>query len=244
MADSSQGVRWIAGPRRGVCANRNNALRAVWVEGASHVAFVDDDIQLHSDFIDIARRNYAAMSHPNRGKTILTGGNAPPTRFSFRGYFQTSDKPECVDIHAAIFPISLFSFEVWDENIFFGSEDAELCLRALRRDFVIQYVPELRSDDSRPNAGILAGSSIKGSLSKYRTYCEAARLYIGVKRYRKITPNVWKLVVFLGLYFLHLVIYLLRENAIEQLASVIRTANLERLYNRADSPAKLYEVSP
>lgn len=233
------GVVWLAGPRRGVCANRNNAVRCCLAHASmcEYVSFVDDDVQIAHDFFAVAREHLAALPAQRRHATMLTGGSSSGTehdgchavRLSFAGYFMASDEPQCVNIHAAVFPLALFRTEGWDENIFFGVEDAELSLRALKRGYSIELVPALRARDTLPGAGVI-DSAPQGArqLSRYQVHCEAARLYVGVKRYRVIDPSLVKYVAFMTLYFVHLTLYLTRHGALASLLPIVRLSNVRR----------------
>ncbi len=140
-----------------------------------------------------------------------------------------ADEPQCVNIHAAVFPLALFRSDSWDENIFFGVEDAELSLRALKKGYSIDLVPALRAVDTMPGTGVIENAP-RGSrgISVYRQHCEAARLYVGVKRYRVIDPSVVKYVAFLTTYFAHLTLYLAKRRALSSLVPIVRMSNVRR----------------
>lgn len=233
------GVVWLAGPRRGVCANRNNAVRYCLAHEpqCEYVSFVDDDVQIAHDFFAVACERLAALPAGRRHTVMLTGGSSSGTkhagchavRLSFTGYFMASDEPQCVNIHAAVFPLALFKKEGWDENIFFGVEDAELSLRALKRGYSIELVPALRARDTLPGAGVIdCAPQGAHQLSRYQLHCEAARLYVGVKRYRVIDPSPVKYLAFMTLYFVHLTLYLARRGALASLLPIVRLSNVRR----------------
>lgn len=220
-------TNYVIGPRLGVCANRNNALDRL-PSPSDFIVFIDDDICVAADFIANAVSRYKTMTPKQRQLTFLTGGT--PNRVSFRGYFTPSDLPSCVDLHTAFFPTSFFQCEKWDENIFFGFEDALLCLQAIKLGYRILYCPELRVVDTRSGKSTLDKGGY-GGVSEYKIYIEAARLYIGVKRYREIEPNILKLVAFLIIYFLHMSIYLFRQQALRAWSDILRRSNVNRLFN-------------
>ncbi|MEW6346019.1 MAG: glycosyltransferase [Paraburkholderia sp.] len=235
------GAVYLAGPCRGVCANRNNAVRYCLANAphCSHVSFVDDDIQVSSDFFAVARANVERLRRGPRDTAILTGGASSgpnlyecrPVRLSFRGYFMEGGEPQCINLHASVFPLALFGHDMFDENIFFGSEDAELTLRALRRDYRIELVPALRARDTMPGGGVLhtiKASQAAGGLTRYQVNCEAARLYIGVKRYSVIEPSLLRCAAFVSIYFGHLTLYLARRHALSQLVPIVRMSNVWR----------------
>lgn len=227
-------VLYVPGPRRGVCSNRNHALARLQTE-VDYVSFIDDDLLLPKDFFGTARAFYASLDAGQRERTICTGSRDDmddgPVSLTFRCYFTATETPGSATVAAAVFPISLFKTECWDENIFFGSEDAELCLRATARNYRIIYLPSLTSGHLASNGGVLNQERV-GTLSRYELCCEAARLYIGAKRYRIIEPNAWKLSAFLLIYFLHMTLYLGRRRALGSFGRLIRLSNVRRVWTQ------------
>jgi GT2 family glycosyltransferase len=237
IVEQYPGTSYTLGPQAGVCANRNNAVNAIPQSATDLIAFIDDDICVEPDFIARAMERYQKM-HPNqRNCTIISGVSRDPDgyemlpgKLSFRGYFTTSsDIPETVAIHAAIFPRVFFEEEQWDENIFFGYEDAELCLRALKRGYRITYCPELKVLNTAFEQGTL-NTDRSSNLKDYDIYIESARLYVGIKRYKYIFPNFWKLFGFLAVYFSHMTIYLSRKSALHEWPAIIQRSQLKKLF--------------
>ncbi|MEM5329992.1 glycosyltransferase family A protein [Paraburkholderia sp. JHI2823] len=230
---------YLAGPRRGVCANRNNAVRHCLEHcaGCTHVSFIDDDILVERDFFAAAGRRLAQIAPERRAKTMLTGGaSSGPNlhecrslRLSFACYFEEGDEPQCVNLHASVFPLGLFSGSGWDENIFFGTEDAELALRALHQGYTIELEPALRSRDTMPGDGVLKGDERRAGLTRYQLSCEAARLYIGVKRYWIIEPSILRCAAFLAVYFGNLTVFLAKRRALSQLGPIVRLSKVWRV---------------
>jgi glycosyltransferase involved in cell wall biosynthesis len=229
-------VTYVRGPRRGVCANRNRALDQVLARGFDYVTFLDDDTSTPADFFKLAKAFYDGLSPAERMRTIVTGArddlDSGPVRLNFRSYFEASDTPQSATVASTLFPISMLATERWDENIFFGSEDAELCLRAMARGFRIHYLPSLSTSSLASGDGILLAETSSG-MSKYEMYCEAARLYIGIKRYSKITPNPFKLIAFVVIYFAHMTLHLARRGLLSRLVPIVRAANLRTLRGTA-----------
>lgn len=226
------GTTYITGPHAGVSANRNCAVNAV--PDTDLVAFVDDDICVAPDFIANAVDRYVQIPLEERNRTFITGG--VPTKLCFRGYFRPTDVSQCVDIHAAVFPRSFFKEEQWEEAIFFGYEDAELCLRALKRGYRILNCPELKVIDIRGGRSTLTVGGI-GDLTDYDIYIEAARLYVGIKRYKDLFPNPFKLVAFIIVYFSHMTIYLLRKGALNAWPQIIQRSRIQQLLLMSHSGA-------
>ncbi|AFY56665.1 putative glycosyltransferase [Rivularia sp. PCC 7116] len=232
------GTTYITGPKRGVCANRNNAVNATSALETDFVAFVDDDICVEPNFIANAVNRYSQIPSDQRKYTILTGASTGtqgerllPSKLSFRGYFcATEGTPETVVIHAALFPRQFFSQEQWDEDIFFGYEDAELCLRAIKHGYKIVSCPELQVN-IKSTESVLDAPGI-GRVSNYELHIEAARLYIGIKRYKNLFPNPMKLLAFLAIYFVHMSGYLLKRGAIQAWPEIIRRSRINLLWQQ------------
>ncbi|MGB3759725.1 MAG: glycosyltransferase [Rivularia sp. (in: cyanobacteria)] len=236
------GTTYITGPKRGVCANRNNAVNATSALETDFVAFVDDDICVEPDFIANAVNRYSQIPNDQRKYTILTGSSTStqgekllPSKLSFRGYFcATEGTPETVVIHAALFPRQFFSQEQWDEDIYFGYEDAELCLRAIKYGYKIVSCSELQVNE-RSTDSVLDAPGI-GGVSNYELHIEAARLYIGIKRYKNLFPNPIKLLAFLAIYFVHMSGYLFKRGAIQAWAEIIRRSRIHLLWEQKEIP--------
>lgn len=240
IVEKYPGTTYILGPQRGVNANRNCAVNAV--TDTDLIAFVDDDIHLDPDFIENALKTYEQMSPEERKRTFITGNSrdregykSRPTKLSFRGYYTAISKnetPECVHIHAAVFPRSFFNEEQWEEEIFFGQGDAILCLRALKRGYRITHCPELNVLNTRPDTGTLREKCF-GEQTNYDIHQHAARLHIGIKRYKYLFPDPLKLTFFLAIYFSHMSIYLLRKRAFQAWPLIIERSSIRKLLSNA-----------
>ena len=217
---------YVIGSHRGVCANRNRALENL--PPSDFIAFIDDDICVDCDHIANALSRYQTLKLKARQRTFLTGGT--PTKLSFRGFFRKSDRPFCVDLHTAIFPAAFFKTQKWDEKIFFGYEDALLCLQAIKQGYNILHCPELKVADTRQGKSTLNVDGI-GKLTKYDIYIKSARLYVGIQRYKHLFPNPFKLVTFLSIYFMHMNIYLYRKKAITAWSEIIKYSHLKDFFS-------------
>ena len=225
IVDRYEHTDYVVGPHRGVCANRNHAFKNL--PPSDFIAFIDDDICVAPDYIAKALSRYQTLKPEVRQRTFLTGGT--PTKLSFRGFFCQSDRPLCVDLHTAVFPAAFFKTERWDEKIFFGYEDALLCLQAIKQGYSILHCPELQIADTRSGKSTLNFGGI-GKLTKYDIYIEAARLYVGIKRYKNIFPNPFKLATFLLIYFVHMTVYLFRKQAITAWSDIIKYSHLKDFF--------------
>jgi GT2 family glycosyltransferase len=234
------GTVYVPGPRIGVCANRNNAVNAV--KDSEFVAFIDDDICVPPNFIEVALSHYDRLSPDKKLKTVLSGvsynqfgDELCSTKLTFRGYFSSSDIPENVVIHAAVFPRQFFLQEQWDEKIFFGYEDAELCLRVKKVGYEILSCPDLRVFHSSSGVGPLLVPKV-GKLTDYEIYVEAARLYIGIKRYKLISPNFLKLFVFMTIYIPQMIIFLSKKHALGALPLIVSRSRFHEVWSQRASP--------
>lgn len=236
-------AKYILGPRKGVCANRNNAVNAISSDETDLVAFIDDDICVQADFFVIAGDRYTQMSLEQQRWTIISGVSSALSgevmvsgKLTFRGYFAATDSsPETVAIHATLFPRQFLDEEQWDENIFFGYEDAELCLRALRRGYKISHCPELLVKHMCPGSESSLRVPDVGNMSNYEISIEAARLYVGIKRYKDLYPNLLKLVTFVVLFFIQMTVYLFKKGALTALPEILRRSKINRLWQPANA---------
>ena len=224
IVDRYEHTDYVIGPHRGVCANRNCALENL--SPSDFVAFIDDDIRVARDYIAKALSRYRTLKPEAQQQTILTGGM--PTKLSFRGFFKQSDRPLCVDIHTAVFPTAFFKTARWDEKIYFGYEDALLCLQAIKQGYSILHCPELKVVDTRSGQSTLKKESF-GQITKYEIYIESARLYVGIKRYQNIYPNPLKLGLFLSIYFVHMNLYLFRKKALTSWFKILKYSHFKNV---------------
>jgi GT2 family glycosyltransferase len=236
IVEKCESAVYMVGPQRGVCANRNSALRLALEESPDLVSFVDDDICLDQYFLENAIEAYRNIPEKDKKSTIFTGvieeeGKiAEGLKLTFRGYFARSSRPEVVNIHAAIFPASLFREVAWDENIFFGYEDAELCLRAKKNGFKILTLPSLISLDTEAGNGTLLERGDDNRISDYQVYVEAARFYVGVKRYYVISSSIMRLLLFIITYFAHMSVFLFKKKSLSKFGLILKTAQVDRLF--------------
>ncbi len=242
---------YISGPRRGVCANRNNAVNATSAFEIDFVAFIDDDICIDPNLIALAVDRYSQLSTEQRFHTILSGISRSPDgkyemmagKLSFRGYFCHSDIPETVAIHTALFPRCFFEQEQWDENIFFGYEDAELCLRALKQGYKILHCSELQATYmGAENLSSLNEPEI-GTMTKYEIAVQAARLYVGIKHYKSLFPSPLKLLAFISIYVIHMTTYLSKRKSLSAWFEILQRSNINHLQHFAQLTGTVAAVS-
>lgn len=224
--------KYVDGPHAGVCANRNNALANVG--DVDYVAFLDDDALIPPDYFERALRTFEALPESRRPRVIvsgvrrdLKGGRTVPCKLSFRGYFVKTDKTEVAGASYAVYPKAFFDHHKWDEKIYFGFEDAELSLRALKDGYEIIHDEELELLD----AGLDQSTLLKEGdrVDAYNFNGEAARLYVGVKRFKEIEHDYKKLALFVPVYFAQLTYSLAKRRALHRLPELVRLSNVTSL---------------
>ncbi|MFY9263991.1 MAG: glycosyltransferase [Solirubrobacterales bacterium] len=172
---------YTRGPRRGLCANRNNAIAQVT---GDHLLFLDDDARLARDFLSRVRECLDSETTGDPGKTIVTGRERRPGRAltaareqSFLGFqelgYDGDDRYSTVVINAAVFPRGLFTQIGFDERLRYGYDEVDLTTRALALGYRIVARPEAVNDHfpSPVNRG------------EYSAVTDASRLYVTAKRY-------------------------------------------------------------
>jgi glycosyltransferase involved in cell wall biosynthesis len=171
-------VRYVAGPRRGLCANRNNAVRHC---SSDYIALIDDDGVVSGTFVKEAKRLAIGTS----SRTVLTGevveqDNVPlrPTNPTFWGHF--GKKPgrvyKNVHLNCNLFPRSAFEDAEFDEHIAYGYEDTDLCAQLLCKGYRIEYAPSLCNAHLPPRREESAQADLNCA-------SEYARMYVTFKRY-------------------------------------------------------------
>jgi glycosyltransferase involved in cell wall biosynthesis len=244
MLEATQGVvshfpdtKYVVGPRRGVCANRNCALSHL--TDVDYVACIDDDGFVSPDYLAIAHGTYDQLSETQRSRTILTGTRIDGShenrgettcRIDFRCYFVRSEIPEVAAASYSVYPRSFFERHPWDEQLFFGYEDAELSLRALKDGYKIVHVPNMVLTDAAPRQSTILEDS--GRVTGYDFHGEAARLYVGVKRYKDIEPNYAKLAAFVPLFVAQITYSLAKRRSLHLLPKIVRQSNVIELFRR------------
>jgi GT2 family glycosyltransferase len=196
-------VRYFAGPRRGLCANRNAVIDRT---AADFVSLLDDDVVVPADFMS---RAFAIMARlPARtlitGTAIDAGRPVIPGNPSFLGFFGRPVNGEFKNINLIcnLLPRTAFEEARFDEAIGYGYEDMDLCARLLARGYVIRHEPTLitthlppRSTSSDRERFVMVGR---------------ARFYTSVKRYLLYERSLTKLAAFILAAPLHRVLHAIK----------------------------------
>jgi len=223
---------YVEGPHTGVCANRNNAL--AHVGDVDYVAFLDDDALIPPGYFGRALSVFDALPEAQRARTIvsgvrvdLKGGRTTKCKLSFRGYFVGADKTEVAGASYAVYPRSFFDRHKWDEEIYFGFEDAELSLRAIKDGYDIVH----REDMELLDAGLDQSTLLKEGdrVNAYDFNGEAARLYVGVKRYKDIEQDYRKLALFVPVFFAQVTYSLAKRRALGRLPELVKLSHVTSL---------------
>ena len=144
-------AEYLAGPRRGLSANRNNCLRRIT---GDLVVFVDDDVVLHPEFLKRGPEEYDRLSTLHDTNRILVTGyeiqpafRAFPSNLSFLGFYTgkvpDAGDPDAICINSSLFPAELFDRAWFDENILYGTEERDMSLHAAHLGYRTFYSPEL-----------------------------------------------------------------------------------------------------
>ena len=192
---------WAAGPRRGLCANRNSIISKV---ATTHVSLIDDDATVSRAFVR------QALHHANNdpARTIVTGALLElgtrlvlPGASDFCGHFtygpspkvwwqQQNNRFETIHLNCNVIPRAAFDIAEFDELIEFGFEDMDLCSHLLAEGYRIEFDPEMVNSHFPPP------KSKTISRQRWRHWTQA-RYYTSLKRY-----FVWNRRPTLGLAYL------------------------------------------
>ncbi len=190
-------VTYLAGPRRGLCANRNGILRAVQT---SHVSLLDDDGTVEPDFIEKLRTLLPALQQ----RTIVTGDvleygrRTRPMNPTFWGHFEAEPRRELrtINLNCNLFPLAAFRYASFDENIVYGYEDMDLCACLLSKGFHVRYEPKLVNRHLPPH------KTETETRRRFRLV-QQARFQVTLKRYVLWERNLLKAAAFCVLAPLH-----------------------------------------
>ncbi len=181
VASQFPSVIFVDGPRKGLGANRNNALKVVT---GSHVLFIDDDVILSEGFLDKVHKAYANLARSQDVSGIIISGlenkNGKliyPGDQSFLGYqnvkYQEGDILRTVVINSAVFPISVFKEVLFDERLVYGNDEVDLTTQATCNGFRIVLLPE----------AINFHYPSETNRDYYEPFHDATRIYVTFKRY-------------------------------------------------------------
>ncbi|SAL33486.1 glycosyl transferase [Caballeronia sordidicola] len=229
-------VVFLEGPRRGLGANRNNALDAVT---GTHVAFIDDDATLSADFLArTAQSLQNGGQHPEKliitGYELNHGTRIFANAVTFLGFqsrpYKAGDYHNTVVINSAVFPAWLFKVIRFDEHLIYGYDEVDILMRAtLQGKCAVRTLPEVFNCHYPSMV----------NREYYASFVEASRIYVTHKRYRWFERNRTKAAVFLTLAVAHNLLHNLRAHGPKGLSRSMRTVSLARGYIRRYTPEGL-----
>jgi GT2 family glycosyltransferase len=205
LAAEFPGIIHIEGPRRGLGANRNTVLRRAT---GTHILFIDDDVLLGSDFLAEAQAVLAQAPATTilSGIELNHGKPVHPHRTTFLGYqaidYHAGDILETVVINATVFPKTLFSDALFDENLVYGCEEMDIASRAV---FLHGHHILFRPTLANAHLPSLANRDF------YAPFMEASRIYVMFKRYFWVERRPAKAAMFLALAYTHILAHDLRR---------------------------------
>lgn len=210
---------YLAGPRRGLAANRNRAVRAVT---GSHVLFMDDDVELAPDFfpqvLKVLKDQFGRHGH----RVIVTGlenkrgALIHPHEQSFFGFQQrrygAGEPLRTIVINSAVFPVFLFKELAFDEQLVYGYEEVDFATRAARRGYAI-VLAEQAVNDHYPS---------EVNRDFYRPHIVKSRLYVTLKRYWHTERKRGKALSFVALAPVHALLHGLKSGGMKGAAGALQ----------------------
>lgn len=192
-------VRYVRGPRLGLCANRNQAVRAAQ---GRWVSFLDDDGLLAPDFVSVA----ASLVSGAPGLLVFTGDlleaeqqwRLPPTNPNFWGHYGAPPRGHYRTIHinSNLMPRVLFERIAFDENLRYGYDEMDICAQALAAGYRIAYRPALLNRHIPP-------FKADADRAREQAQAEVARFYTSVKRYLHLQHRPLTALIYIALAPLH-----------------------------------------
>jgi glycosyltransferase involved in cell wall biosynthesis len=211
-------VEFLEGPRRGLCANRNTALRAV---RCNYVLFIDDDAVLGERFIANVRATLDGLAPQQRARTIVTGlerqrGNLIyPSDQTFLGYqeraYRANEPMNTVVINATVFPTSLFVKAGFDTNLVYGCDEVDLTTRAIGCGYAIVLCADAVNDHFPSPV----------NRDYYQQRLNSSRLYVTFKRYAFTQRAYAKALCYAVIAPLHLTVSLTKRSGLRGLRAAL-----------------------
>ena len=220
-------ISYLKGPQKGLCFNRNNALKAV--KGSS-VLFMDDDVIMSKDFLQVVMNILLDLEPEIREKTIITGlerNNGSlvyPNKINFLGHqkkpYREEDSLKTIVINSTVFPSILLRNLKFDERLVYGYDEVDIAARAVSSGCNILLCKEAVNDHYPSDV----------NRDYYSLYIESSRIYVTYKRYNEIEKRMLKSFIYLLVSFGHMLIHQLLRNGIRGIGSTLKTFKKAFLY--------------
>lgn len=230
MPSEYPSIKYVPGPRRGLGANRNNALKNAT---GSHVLFLDDDAVLDEHFLETALADleaYAEKKGDELDKIIITGPQMDHGRLMFPGDqdflgfqkipYKEGEALKTVVINSAIFPTNIFQQVLFDEKLVYGCDEVDFTTRAIKKGFEIKFCSEAIN---------LHLPSLENR-DFYKPYHEASRLYVTFKRYFSTENNGLKALIYLIVAGGHTLAHTMKIEGLRGISKAIQTFRLVSSY--------------
>lgn len=224
-------VEYVSGPRRGLGANRNQALAQVT---GSHVLFLDDDAELDQAFLGEVYQRFAEVPQPEDAMTIFTGievqaGRAVyPNRQDVLGFqsrpYQNGERLQTVVINAAVFPSGLFRQLRFDSQLAYGYDEVDLTTRAVESGYGIE--PCFQAFNRHNPSDI--------NRKEYDRVVDASRLYVMFKRRRYTEGSFSRAWAGLAIGFGHNCLTVVRRRGLAGLSDARSSLRTAHAYYRAN----------
>ncbi|MBO3461307.1 glycosyltransferase [Aetokthonos hydrillicola Thurmond2011] len=222
-------IKYLPGPRLGLGANRNNALKAVT---GSHVLFIDDDVVLGEKFLETIFTNLETYTKHGEdiSNLIITGPQLDhgylmfPNDQDFLGFqritYKEGEPLKTVVINSAVFPASVFQKVLFDEKLVYGCDEVDFTTRAVKAGYRIKLCSEA--------VNLHLPSLINRDF--YKPYHEASRIYVTFKRYFSTEKNKLKALLYLPIASAHTTARTLKVEGIKGLPKAMHTFRLVSSY--------------
>ncbi len=220
VCDEFANTRYLRGPRRGLCANRNNAVA---VASGTHVLFLDDDARLSSGFLSAVTTRLGAEPRASRSLMIVTGRERRGEHVtaardqSFLGFqeraYEAAQAMSTVVINATVFPVELFRRLGFDERLRYGYDEVDLTTRAVALGYRIVAAPDAINDHFPSPT----------NRDEYRPVVDASRLYVTYKRYRYTDGRRLLALAYCVVAPTHHVFAVVRRQGLSGVPSALRT---------------------
>ena len=201
-------VKYIRGPQKGICANRNNLIRN---SSGDFVAFVDDDTILNKDYFKNMADCFVKCSKEQGEKIIVTGREIRdgkeivPHKLTFLGHqagtYKNMNNLKTIVQNSTLFPAALFKIIEFDENLHYFREEVDTAHQAVYSGYTIMFCPEVVNNHKR--------SSINRQIT--RPFQEEDRIYEMLKVYGIYERKYLKFFIFFIISPFHLFIYHLKR---------------------------------